>query len=133
MNAITLAISVLGLLVSLTALKLAYEQARSYLFSSPSMYIDSSLGGLVIRNFGPGAMLDVRGRVTFRLIDGQNEIIDTYQPGIGSGEYASLAPNETLDELPIRGVDATFTFKTVRRSTRTRALRLEGTGASQLG
>lgn len=95
----SLIVSLGSLAVALVAVILAYEQARAYLYSCPRAYLDRQLGGLLVRNFGPGAMLDVRGTVELDEGDGRMQRIEFVTAGLVANQYYCLVKAAIIDEL----------------------------------
>lgn len=124
-NAATLAIP-------LAAIGLAYEQARAYLFSSPVAYVDRRLGGLLLRNFGPGAMLDLRGDIRLAATEGQIPSREFAIAGLAANEHQILLQTDVLNELPLLTVEVHVKYAAINGRRRHVVLRLSGADLSGL-
>lgn len=120
------------LTVALAAIRLAYEQARAYLFSSPVAYVDRKMGGLLLRNFGPGAMLDLRGDIRLASVDVQLPPREFAIAGLAQNEHKLLLDADLLDQVPLLTIEVHVAYAAINGRRRQVTLRLSGTELSGL-
>lgn len=108
-------LSVASLAISMIALRFTHEQARSYLFPVPTIYMDPQRQAVVLRNFGYGAMLSVSSEVKITE-PGQAQItLARYHPSLAQGETAVLLPPEIVSSTAILKIDATIAYENIKR------------------
>ena len=127
-----LAVSAVGLMIALVALRLSFEQARAYLIPFPTMYIDTQRG-LVLRNLGPGAMINFVGVLSLATPGANLPAVQRTYPGLSTGELVVLLDKEFVLNHAIIEIELNLTYENVRRSSRRASLRLSGSQVSQLG
>ena len=126
---VTLAVTVLALLIALLALRLAFEQARSYLFPVPRLIADGGKGGLLLQNLGGGAMVDVRIVVELAQLAGDEIRIERHLPSLIAGESALLMATGDLRGYALAEIRGDVMYRNIRNRGRRRRLVL---GASEL-
>ncbi|MGW0763024.1 hypothetical protein ACWD1Y_42285 [Streptomyces sp. NPDC002814] len=117
-------------MLSIVALRLTAEQARAHLFPAPSVFTDPGARGIVLRNFGTGAMLNIWIEIT--LIDpGRAPVtITRYIPNLSQGESAVLVDAEPLGSIALMEVRAQLNFENIQRRATKETIILS---ADQLG
>jgi hypothetical protein len=106
-----------GLVVSIVALRLTREQARSYLFPVPAVIVaqastpDRSIN---IKNFGAGAMLSVWIELKFWSPGRQPQIANIDLPALGAGEEAPLLDPSFLNGMALSRVEATISYRNIK-------------------
>jgi hypothetical protein len=122
--AVSLVISLVGLGISIVALRFTNEQARGYLFPVPTIYMDPRLSAVMLRNFGPGAMLSVSSEVNI-VGPGQAATKFThYHPSLAQSEAAVLLPPEIVSTTAIAILNATVAYENIKRERKTEVFRL---------
>ncbi|WRZ90009.1 hypothetical protein OHB54_13610 [Streptomyces sp. NBC_01007] len=118
------------LILSVVALRLTKEQARSHLFPAPSLFTDPAAQGIVLRNFGAGVMLNIWINVT--IIDpGRPPIeITRYVSNLGQGESAVVVGIDTVQQIAIVEIRVKLNFDNVHRHPMSESMTLT---AEQLG
>jgi len=133
-NPATLAVALAAatLVVALAAIRLAYEQARAYLFTRPAAYIDRRKGGLLLRNFGPGAMLDLRGDIRLASVGAELPPREFAIAGLAPSEHHVLLKTDLLDEVPLLTLEVHVAYAAINGKRRQVVLQLSGTDLSGL-
>ena len=127
---LTLLISLVSLLISIIALRFTQEQARSYLFPVPTIYMDPDQQSVVLRNFGSGAMLSVSSEIKVSQPGLDQLNLVRYHPSLAQGEKAVLLSADVVSTSAIVLVEATVSFENIRREQRKANFRLT---SDQLG
>lgn len=119
--------------LSVVALRLTKEQARSHLFPAPSLFTDTEMQGIILRNFGAGVMLNIWIDVT--IIDpGRPPVeITRYVSNLSQGESAVVVGADTVRHLAIVEVRAALRFDNVRRSPMSESITLTTDQLGALG
>lgn len=104
-----------SLAVSLVALRLTKEQARSYLFPVPAVFGDSARRAIVVRNFGAGAMLNVFAELTLHSPMETPLHIQRHVASLGQGDHAELVTAQILEPMALSAVDVTLNFQNIRQ------------------
>lgn len=120
----SLLISLVGLAISLIALRFTNEQARNYLFPVPTIYMDPLQNAVILRNFGAGAMLSVSSEIKVIGPSQDATTLARYHPSLAQGEAAVLLPQEIVSNSAIAILDATISYENVKRERRTERFRL---------
>ncbi len=125
-----LLVALSSLLLSIVALRLTVEQARSHLFPAPSVFTDPVAQGIVLRNFGTGAMLNIWIDVT--LIDpGRAPVnLTRYVSSLSQGESTVIVNAADLSSMALAEVRARLHFSNIKRRVTEETIVLS---ADQLG
>jgi hypothetical protein len=125
----TFMLSAAAFITSLVALRFSLEQARSYLFPVPAIYVGAS-SSIMVRNFGSGPMLNVYIELHVRWPVDHEDVIHRRLPSLANGESAEVLSTSVMQSGPILSVTALIDFDNIRRKSRRRTLRLT---SDQLG
>lgn len=110
-----LAVALSSFFLSIVALRLTKEQARSHLFPAPSIFTDPTVQGIVLRNFGTGAMLNIWVELT--LIDPGREPVTITRniSSLGQNESTTVVEAAELHLVALAEVRARLLFNNIKR------------------
>lgn len=129
------AVALSSLMVSIVALRLSREQARSYLFPAPAVIVmkaNTPDRSISIRNFGAGAMISIWIECKLWSPGEQPQISKTDLAALGAGEEASLLDSSSLNSMALSRVEVEVNYKNIRGARQTQIFILSATDLSGL-
>lgn len=102
-----------SLVVSLVALRLTKEQAKAYLFPAPAVYADAATHAIVLRNFGNGAMLNIRIKAELIAATQTVEEIVRYVANLAHNETSLIIGQDLLYMNPLSALRCKLTYENI--------------------